>query len=117
MDGWRDFTFDPLNYPLPEMQRFVRELHARQQRWVPIVDPGFKVDQGYQPYDEGLKEDIFMKGVDGENYLGWVSGWPWVGRQAGGWQDLGACPTRQGGGWQWRPAAAGLLRSVSGTPV
>ena len=43
MDGWRDFTFDPLNYPLPEMQRFVRELHARQQRWVPIVDPGIKV--------------------------------------------------------------------------
>lgn len=27
-------------------QRFVKELHAKHQRWVPIVDPGIKVDPG-----------------------------------------------------------------------
>lgn len=43
MDGWRDFTFHQQHYPLPEMQRFVAGLHARGQRWVPIVDPGIKV--------------------------------------------------------------------------
>jgi len=86
MDGWRDFTFSPTNFPLPEMkvrrhggrqgrtatisllcpcvyptlcmelpyielngcptcvcacvQRFVADLHRKNQRWVPIVDPG-----------------------------------------------------------------------------
>ncbi|KAL4423393.1 hypothetical protein ABPG77_004324 [Micractinium sp. CCAP 211/92] len=74
MDGWRDFTFHPEHYPLPEMQRFVADLHSRGQRWVPIVDPGIKVDPGYAPYDEGIKEDVFMRGVDGKPYLGWV--WP-----------------------------------------
>ncbi|KAL4448263.1 hypothetical protein ABPG75_005482 [Micractinium tetrahymenae] len=74
MDSWRDFTFHPQNYPLQEMQRFVADLHSKGQRWVPIVDPGIKVDPGYAPYDEGLKEDVFMRGVDGRPYLGWV--WP-----------------------------------------
>jgi alpha-glucosidase (family GH31 glycosyl hydrolase) len=72
MDGWRDFTFHPENYPLPEMQRFVEQLHQNDQRWVPIVDPGIKVDPGYAPYDEGSKADIWMKGVDGKPYLAWV---------------------------------------------
>lgn len=74
MDGWRDFTFHPKNFPLPEMQRFVADLHSRGQKWVPIVDPGIKVDVGYAPYDEGLKEDVFIHGLDGKPYLGWV--WP-----------------------------------------
>lgn len=49
---------------------------------VPIaVDPGIKVDPGYAPYDEGIKEDVFMRGVDGKPYLGWVSA---LGRWRGG---------------------------------
>ncbi|GAB4817380.1 hypothetical protein N2152v2_004426 [Parachlorella kessleri] len=74
MDGWRDFTFHPKNFPLPEMQRFVAKLHDQGQKWVPIVDPGIKVDKGYVPYDRGLEQDVFMRGVNGEPYLGWV--WP-----------------------------------------
>lgn len=31
-----------------------------------------QVDPGYAPYDEGTKADIWMKGVDGKPYLGWV---------------------------------------------
>lgn len=74
MDGWKDFTFHPTNFPLPEMQRFVSELHSKGQKWVPIVDPGIKVEPGYPAYDDGLREDVFMRGVDGQPYLAWV--WP-----------------------------------------
>lgn len=45
-DKWKDWTFDPVNYPLPEMQRFVADLGVRGIKWVPIVDPGIKVEQG-----------------------------------------------------------------------
>ncbi len=48
------------------------KLHENEQRWVPIVDPGIKVDPGYTPYDRGIQQDVFMKGVDGKPYLGWV---------------------------------------------
>lgn len=33
-----------------------------------------QVDPGYAPYDEGTKSDVWMKGVDGKPYLGWVRG-------------------------------------------
>lgn len=32
-----------------------------------------QVDPGYVPYDEGTKEDVWMRGVDGKPYMGWVS--------------------------------------------
>jgi Glycosyl hydrolases family 31/N-terminal barrel of NtMGAM and CtMGAM, maltase-glucoamylase/Trefoil (P-type) domain len=71
MDRWKDFSFDPKNYPLGEMQRFVAELEKKGQKWVPIVDPGISVLPGYEPYDTGVKEDVFLKEYDGKtNYLG-----------------------------------------------
>jgi len=43
MDGYRDFTTDPVKFPAAQLRAFVEELHARGQKWVPIVDPGIKV--------------------------------------------------------------------------
>lgn len=75
MHGWRDFTFDPVNFPLPEMQRFAATLATRGQKWMPIVDPGIKVEAGYPPYEMGMQRDVFLKGTDGgKPYLGQV--WP-----------------------------------------
>ena len=76
MDHWRDFTFDPVNYPLEEMQRFVAELEKKGQKWVPIVDPGIStIAPDYEPYTYGLKKNVFLKEFDGKTpYLGWV--WP-----------------------------------------
>lgn len=46
-------------------------LHARGQRWVPIVDPGIKIDPGYPAYDAGLAASVFIKSADdGEPYVG-----------------------------------------------
>ena len=40
MDAYRDFTVDPVAFPLPELQSFVARLHRQQQHYVVIVDPG-----------------------------------------------------------------------------
>ncbi|KAL6777600.1 AGL1 [Auxenochlorella protothecoides x Auxenochlorella symbiontica] len=74
MDHWMDFTFDPVDFPVEEMQALVEDLHANGQKFVPILDPGIKVEPGYHAYDEALKRDLFVRNVEGDPYLGWV--WP-----------------------------------------
>lgn len=52
-------------------QALVQWLHARGQRWVPIVDPGIKIDPGYPAYDAGLALGVFITSADdGEPYVG-----------------------------------------------
>ena len=54
------------------MQAFVEQLHGNKQRWVPIVDPGIKVEPGYPAYDQGLAAKAFITDVTGSPYLGQV---------------------------------------------
>jgi alpha-glucosidase (family GH31 glycosyl hydrolase) len=68
-----------VNYPLPAVQAFTKQLHSNGQRYVPIVDPGIRNEDGYASWDEGLAADIFIKngpgGADsGKPYIGEV--WP-----------------------------------------
>lgn len=61
MVDYRDFTYDKKAFAgLPE---FIDKLHDNNQKFVPIIDAGIAVrpDQGYDAYDSGIKEDIFMK--------------------------------------------------------
>ena len=41
---------------------------------VVITDPGIKNEKGYQPYDDGLQADIFLKDKNGNVFIGQV--WP-----------------------------------------
>gem|GEM_PF-4794043 len=41
---------------------------------VVMCDPGIKVEPGYKTYDDGIKENVFIKYPDGENYQGRLAG-------------------------------------------
>lgn len=55
------------------MQAFVSALHAQGMYYVVIVDPGIKIEKGYPAYEQGLKDDIFVKDVTGNPYLSQAS--------------------------------------------
>jgi alpha-glucosidase (family GH31 glycosyl hydrolase) len=74
MDEYKDFTLDERNFPEKEMQTFVKELHENHQHYVLILDPAIKVQPGYEAYEDGLKEDVFIKNPDGSVLVGKV--WP-----------------------------------------
>ncbi|XP_047222103.1 lysosomal alpha-glucosidase [Girardinichthys multiradiatus] len=75
MDQAKDFTFDPTNFnTLPDI---VRDLHAHNQTYVMILDPGISSTQpegSYWPFDEGLKRGVFIKDAEGKTLIGKV--WP-----------------------------------------
>ena len=54
-------------------QDIIDGLHSRGQRFVPIVEPVVHVKQGYATYDSGIAEDVFVKDVRGDPYLGQVA--------------------------------------------
>ena len=39
---------------------------------VPILDAGIHISAGYTPYDEGIAQDVFIKDVTGQPYVGQV---------------------------------------------
>ncbi len=39
---------------------------------VPILDPGIHISAGYTPYEEGIAQDVFIKDVTGQPYVGQV---------------------------------------------
>ena len=43
------------------------------QRWVPILDPPIHIKPGYAAYDTGIAQDVFIKDITGNNYIGQVS--------------------------------------------
>ena len=55
------------------LQAFVEKLHHSKQHFVPIVDPGIKIDPGYPAYDRGLKGKVFVNDLTGNPYVGQVN--------------------------------------------
>jgi alpha-D-xyloside xylohydrolase len=74
MQAYKDFTTDATNFPVTEVKSFVDNLHAKGQHFVPIVDPGIFVQSGYDAYEQGIAQDVFIKDMTGGYYLGQV--WP-----------------------------------------
>ncbi|MDD3224455.1 MAG: glycoside hydrolase family 31 protein [Clostridium sp.] len=72
MDGYKVFTFDKDKFHNPK--ETMDKLKKMGFKVVTIIDPGVKKDRGYKIYDEGIKNDYFIKNKDGIPYVNEV--WP-----------------------------------------
>ncbi len=72
MQNYKVFTWHEEHFPKPEDTiRTLKELNFHP---VIILDPGVKVEEGYDVYEEGLAGDVFLKYPDGVPYHG--GAWP-----------------------------------------
>ncbi|WP_224995633.1 TIM-barrel domain-containing protein [Cesiribacter sp. SM1] len=90
MDAYKLFTWNTERFPDPLQMN--KKLEDMGFKTTIIVDPGIKVEEGYAAYESGLKEDIFLKYPDGQNYAGQV--WP-------GWTHFPDFTSEKGRAW-WR---------------
>jgi len=72
MQNYKVFTWNNERFPNPELM--LKKLKSLGFKVVLIVDPGVKVEAGYEVYDDGIKHDVFAKYPDGTNFSGEV--WP-----------------------------------------
>ncbi|KAK9903797.1 hypothetical protein M0R45_000907 [Rubus argutus] len=73
MDGHKDFTLNPKNYPRPKLLAFLDKIHKIGMKYIVIIDPGIGVNSTYGVYQRGIANDVFIK-YDNEPYLAQV--WP-----------------------------------------
>ncbi len=72
MEKYKIFTWDKKNFADPK--GLIDTLKGMGFEVVIMCDPGIKIEEGYEPYDDGVKKNTFLKYPDGENYSGQV--WP-----------------------------------------
>jgi alpha-glucosidase len=72
LEQYKIFTWDKNDFPDP--QGMIKKLEDQGFKVVVICDPGIKVEDGYEAYESGKEEDVFLKYPDGSYYEGEV--WP-----------------------------------------
>jgi len=72
MDKYKIFTWDKTHFPDPK--GLIDGIQKQGFHVVIMCDPGIKVEPGYEPYDDGIQKDVFIKYQNGEYYEGQV--WP-----------------------------------------
>ena len=64
---YRDFTNDPVTFPVDEMRSFIAGLHANGQHYVPIVDSNVYVpnpdnaSDAYAPFEVGADLGTYIR--------------------------------------------------------
>jgi alpha-glucosidase (family GH31 glycosyl hydrolase) len=83
MKDYKDFTYNQADYfgqpgAYNGLREFVSDfLHEQlNKKFVPIIDAGisYRPNQGYPAFDEGVREDVFLKDNKGKLAFGKV--WP-----------------------------------------
>lgn len=72
MERYKDFTLNDETFP--DFPAFVREMEQEGIHLVPIIDAGVKIEEGYDVYEEGVKNGYFCKEESGEDFVAAV--WP-----------------------------------------
>ncbi|WP_341528069.1 glycoside hydrolase family 31 protein [Nostoc sp. UHCC 0302] len=74
MRGYRVFTWSPQRFPNPA--KLINDLAQDGFKTVTIIDPGVKYEPeaNYHVFDEGIKNDYFVRKANGELFHGYV--WP-----------------------------------------
>ncbi len=72
MDRYKIFTWDKKHFSDP--QALIQELRSLGFEIILMCDPGIRTEKGYEAYEDGIRQDVFVKYPDGQNYSGQV--WP-----------------------------------------
>ncbi|NCC73261.1 MAG: DUF4968 domain-containing protein [Sphingobacteriia bacterium] len=72
MDNYKIFTWNPVDFKQPK--KLLSDLKALNFKTAVIVDPGIKVEKGYDAYEEGVEQQLFVKYPDGTDWTAQV--WP-----------------------------------------
>jgi len=72
MERFKDFT--TCDDKFPDFENFVSEMKDQGFRLIPIIDAGVKIEEGYDVYEEGIKENHFCVDEDGNPFVAAV--WP-----------------------------------------
>ncbi|MCB0487958.1 MAG: glycoside hydrolase family 31 protein [Cyclobacteriaceae bacterium] len=72
MDAYKIFSWHPSHFSNPKS--LIEKLKDDKFEVVVMCDPGIKVEKGYHAYDDGVRDDVFIKYPDGSYYTGQV--WP-----------------------------------------
>ncbi len=72
MDDYKSFTLNEESFP--NFTEFVEEMAGQGIHLLPNTDPGIKIEEGYDVYEEGRDNDYFCKDIDGEDFV--VGVWP-----------------------------------------
>lgn len=72
MERFKDFTINDERFP--DFEQFVSYMKSRGIHLVPIIDAAVKVEDNYDVYEEGKKNNYFCKDENGEDYV--VGVWP-----------------------------------------
>lgn len=71
MDSYKDFT---VNDDFGDFSAFVQQMKDKNIRLIPIIDAGVKIEEGYDVYEEGVKNRYFCQREDGSDFVAAV--WP-----------------------------------------
>lgn len=72
MERYKDFTVDPEAFG--DLKEFADEMKEDKIRLIPIIDAGVKIEDGYDVYEEGVKNNYFCCDKDGKPFEACV--WP-----------------------------------------
>ncbi len=72
MERYKDFTINDERFP--DFAKFVSYMKSRGIHLVPIIDAAVKVEDNYDVYEEGKKNNYFCKDENGDDYI--VGVWP-----------------------------------------